>query len=178
MLPQDTIPPDLKARVEDIGSNCADFLNAFFAALGSKVHSNDLGTLFNRIKTIEVSQRPFDKHDTPPSANGLAIGDGSNRQIYIKPAPWSASPNYQECRWNAIATTVVNELLHHSRATGVFEDSSLDKAALRLMNPTELKEARGLMNGKNYEAGTVGHRAVTGNCKPTNPFVLHQGDNE
>ena len=101
--PQDTLPTDLKDRVQDIGNNCADFLNAFFGALGSKVHSNDLGTLFDRIKTIEVSQTPFDKHDTPPSANGLAIGDGKNRQIYIKPAPWSASANYQEFRWNAIA---------------------------------------------------------------------------
>jgi len=160
---------DLRARVEDIAGNCADLLNSFFDALGSKVHSHNIGTLFERIKTIEVSQKPFDKHDTLPSANGLSIGDGTNRQIYVKPASSSAAEHYQEFRWNAIATTVLNELLHHSRDKGHFLDPSLDKAAFGLMSPAEQASARALMKKDNYEAGTVGHRFISAHCKPTNP---------
>ena len=174
--PQDTIPSDLKARVEDIGHNCQEFLNRFFNALGSKVSSPDLGKLFDRIKTIELSQKPFDKHDVPSEANGLAIGDGGNRQIYIKPVPsvdfehYLANEHYQEFRWNAIAKTVVQELLHHARISGTFQDSNLDRAALKVMNPADQAEARAKMKSKDYFPGMVGHGLVGSNCNVTNPY--------
>jgi hypothetical protein len=167
--PQDTLPKDLKERVEDIGKNCADFLNEFFDALGPKVYSRDLGTLYNRVK-IGLSEKPFKSPGVRRDSNGLATGSGSDREIYIRPAPWSKSENYQEFRWNAIATTVLNELLHHARDNGVFLDSALDKAALRLLNPAEQLAAKAQMKQKGYAAGTIGHRAVTGNCRPTNPY--------
>jgi len=166
---QDTIPADLKARVQDIGGNCQDLLNKFFAALGSKVHSSDLGILFDRINSFELSQKPFDKHDVPSHAVGLALGDGNNRQIALKPAAWSAVEHYQEFRWNAIAKVVVQELLHHSRESGVFSDGDLDKAALRIMNPQEQAAARAKMKAKDYQVGAVGHGLIGSNCYSTNP---------
>jgi hypothetical protein len=86
------------------------------------------------------------------------------------PAPWSAVEHYQEFRWNAIATTVVQELLHHSREKDKFSDPSLDKAAISLMEPADQAIARIQMNEGGYVAGTVGHRLVNKNCKPTNPI--------
>lgn len=135
----------MKDRVQDIGNNCADFLNKFFDALGSKVYSRDLGTLYDRIKTIELSEKPFKSSDVPSNAQGLSSGSGTSRQIDIRPAAWSNSGNYQEFRWNAIANIVVNELLHHARDKSLFSDSALDKAARRLMNPAEQVAADGQM---------------------------------
>ena len=134
---QDTLPKDLKDRVQDIACNCADFLNRFFDALGPNVHSRDVGTLYDRVKKIELSEAPFKSPGVPREATGLASGSESDREIYIKPAAWSESENYQEFRWNAIATNVLNELAHHARDSGTFSDSALDKAAKRLMSPAE-----------------------------------------
>jgi YD repeat-containing protein len=173
---QDTLPGDLRARVQDIGRNCQDLLNRFFGALGSKVNSADLGTLYDRIKTIELSQKPFDKHEDVSDADGLALGDGDNRQIYVKPIPsnlfehFQRNEHYQEFRWNAIAKIVVQELLHHARNSGTFSDSSLDTAALKLMNPAEQAAARKMMTDNKYKVGSVGHRLIGSNCNVTNPF--------
>ena len=174
--PQDTMPSDLEGRVKDIGSNCQEFLNRFFGALGSKVFSPDLGTLLKRIKTIELSQKPFDKHEGVADADGLAPGDGDNRQIYIKPIPSSefkhdlANEHFQEFRWNAIAKAVVQELLHHARKSGHFDDRSLDQAAYRIMSPAEQAAAREQKKVGNYKVGTVGHGLVGSNCYVTNPY--------
>ena len=106
----------------------------------------------------------------PPGirAEAIASGDGKNREIYIRPRPEAAAFN-QEQRWNAMAKTVVDELLHHSRDKGTFSDNALDTVALRLMNPDDRKTARDEMNGRGYQDGTVGHRLVDQNCRSTNP---------
>ena len=170
LLPQETLPKDLKERVQDMADNCADFLNKLFEALGPRVHSRDVATLYDRIKTFTLSEKPFKRQGVPSDANGLASFSGSNRQIHIRPAPWSNSANYQEFRWNAIATTVLNELLHHSRDNGLFSDPALDNAVRSLMSPDKRAVADVEMKQKGYRAGTIGHRAVTGNCKATNPY--------
>jgi hypothetical protein len=69
-----------------------------------------------------------------------------------------------------MATTVVNELLHHARKDGTFSDSILDRAALRIMSAEEEAKARAEMKKGGYVDGTIGHRAVTANCKATNPY--------
>lgn len=160
----------MKDRVQDIACNCADFLNRFFDALGPNVHSRDVGTLYDRVKKIELSEAPFKSPGVPREATGLASGSESDREIYIKPAAWNESENYQEFRWNAIATNVLNELAHHARDSGTFSDSALDKAAKRLMSPAEQIRADAQMKQKGYAAGTIGHRAITANCKATNPY--------
>jgi hypothetical protein len=114
-------------------------------------------------------EKPFKSAENKDS-NGLSSGSGGDRQIYNKPTSWSEVPNYQEFRWNAMATTVVNELLHHSRDNNIFLDRDLDKAAKSLMNPDELAAADAQMKQKGYVPGTIGHRAVTANCKATNPY--------
>jgi len=170
LLPQDTLPPDLKARVQDIGDNCANFLNGFFDALGSNVHSKDLGTLFDRITKIEISSKAFKQNGISSDAAGFVTFFGKDRQIFVRPAASYDSPNYQQFRWNAIANTVVAELLHHARDTGVFSDGNLDRAALKVMESTEKAAALALMKSKGYRAGIVGHRLVTQNCRSTNPY--------
>ncbi|HEV8428739.1 MAG TPA: hypothetical protein VGQ41_12635 [Pyrinomonadaceae bacterium] len=86
------------------------------------------------------------------------------------PADSYGSPNYQQFRWNAIANTVVAELLHHARDNGVFSDRNLDSAALKVMDPTKKPAALALMKSKDYRAGIVGHRLVIANCRSTNPY--------
>lgn len=141
-----------------------------FAALGSKVYSHDLGTLFDRIKKIQISSKPFKQPGVSSKAIGLAGGDGKDRSIFIKPAAWSDNKDYQEFRWNAIANAVVAELLHHARTTGKFSDRNLDSAALTVMNAGEKAAALVLMRSKGYATGTVGHRLVKQHCRSTNPY--------
>jgi hypothetical protein len=167
---QDTLPSDLKARVQDIGDNCADFLNQFFDALGPKVHSHDLGALFDRLTKIEISSKAFKDYGLPPDAVGTVTFFGKNRNIFVKPAAWYNRPNYQQFRWNAIANTVVAELMHHARNNGIFSDSDLDNAALKVMEPTEKKAALATMNSKGYQSGVVGHGLVKQHCRSTNPY--------
>ena len=62
--PQDTVPTDLKARVQDITGNCAGFLNNFLNALNTlsksgQVYSHDFGYLLDRIKTVSTASDEF-----------------------------------------------------------------------------------------------------------------------
>jgi len=175
LLPQDTKPDDLTARVQDITGNCSDFLDNFLNALSRSgdVYSHDFGALLGRIKTVSMaSDEFFTKNNAPSYAAGLSLGDGNNRQIYIRSTETTArtAATNQQFRWNAIATITVAELLHHSKTGGKFSDPQLDQAALSLMTGKELDNARAQMAQKNYAAGSVGHTLVKNRCKATNPY--------
>jgi len=172
------VPTDLKERVQDITGNCSEFLNDFLNALNAlsksgKVYSHDFGKLLDRIKTVSTaSDQFFAIQNAPAYAAGLSLGDGNNRQIYIRSnaiTPATAAKN-QQFRWNAIAQVTIAELLHHSRSSGTFSDPLLDQAALSLITGKELNDARAEMAKKDYAAGSVGHTLVKTRCKPTNPY--------
>lgn len=170
----DTVPNDLRDRVQDITGNCSEFLGDFLDALSKsgKVFSNDFGKLLDRIKKVDTaSPELFAKNGAPANATGMALGSGDNRQIYILSNQTTATTAARDpqFRWNAIGQITVAELLHHAKSDGRFSDKELDKAALSLLTGKELDKAKSEMKSDKYQAGTVGHRAVKERCKPTNP---------
>ena len=176
MNPQDTVPDDLKVRVQDITGNCSGFLDDFLNVLSKKsgpVFSHDFVELLGRIKTVKTaSDEFFAKNNAPAYATGLSLGGDNNRQIYIKSnatTEVTAATN-QQFRWNAMAQITIAELLHQSKTSGRFSDPELDRAALSLLSGKALDDANAQMNQKNYAAGSVGHTLVKNRCKPTNLY--------
>lgn len=172
------MPTDLKARVQDITGNCSGFLDDFLNALNAlsksgQVYSHDFGKLLDRIKTVDTgSDEFFARNNAPSYAAGMSLGDGNNRQIYIRSNATTAATaaKNQQFRWNAMAQITIAELLHHSRSSGIFSDQLLDQAALSLMTGKQLDDARAQMAKRDYAPGSVGHTSVKNNCKPTNPY--------
>jgi hypothetical protein len=89
--------------------------------------SHTLG--LDHIKTLAISQKAFDDVNAPSDRVGMAIADGNNRQIYVRPNPATAAKN-QEFRWEVISVIVFAELLHHAKGDGLFTDKNIDQAAL------------------------------------------------
>jgi hypothetical protein len=179
--PQDTVPTDLKARVQDITGNCSEFLDIFLNALSKygKVFSHDFGKLLDRIQTVSTaSDEFFAKNNAPSYAAGLSLGGDNNRQIYIRSNAITATTaaNNQQFRWNAIAQITIAELLHQSKSNGRFPDPELDRAAVSLMNRKQLDDAKALMSQKNYAAGSVGHTLVKSTCRPILTVHYQGGD--
>lgn len=162
---QDSLPENLKEKVEALAGKCKNLLDSILKALGEKkVESFDFGKLFDRVGgkniSINASKFPKNKDGTENTAMGTSEKEvWSNRRININPAHIPISG-----REGHIVGVVLQELLHHARSSGLFEDEDLDNAALSLMTSKEQATRKAYMAKKGYKAGSVGHGFVNGNC--------------
>ena len=134
------LPTDLKARVMDIVNNpttrCLEFIANLLAAaaIDGEPFSYNVSDLFDRVG----NQAGFrlKKMENAGEANRR----GNKRVIYVNPVPATGlenDPRGLNHTLNGYAATVLVELMHHAKASGLYSDRTLAKALFSLLTPQE-----------------------------------------
>ncbi|HEU4837636.1 MAG TPA: hypothetical protein VFS90_24615, partial [Pyrinomonadaceae bacterium] len=150
------LPSDLKDRVAGIVNNqntdCANFIQRLFAAVAGikgDTYSDDPMKLFERVNR----QAGFKLKNTSPYG-GQATREGNKRVIYINPVLSSSDPRLIEHTQNAYAVTALNEIVHHARKSGLYDDRTLSRAIFTLLTP-EQRAQNPLPKTSNVEVNSV-----------------------
>jgi len=119
-------------------TDCADFIKRLIGAASTKgkASSDDPLTLFDRVN----GQAGFKLKNIDPKYGALSSFEGNGRVVYMQPHSSSADPRLLEHSNNAYAVTVLNELMHHARNSGVYTDRTLGLALFKLLTPGQQKE--------------------------------------
>jgi hypothetical protein len=131
------LPTDLKDRVSNIVNNpetdCAEFIKILLGKANEKAFSDDPMKLFERVE----SEKGFRLGNTGKSG-GLAVMTGGKREIIISPVSATNDPRLSEHQAYAYAVKVLNELMHHAKSTGRYDDRDLARAIAKSITPAEL----------------------------------------
>jgi len=136
------LPTDLKDRVASIVNNpdtdCASFIKMLVATatgISGKAFSDDPMKVFERVN----SQGGLKLRNTSPYG-GQATREGNKRVVHINPVLSSSDPRLIEHIQNAYAVTALNEIMHHARKSGVYDDRTLSRAIFTLLTPEQRAE--------------------------------------
>jgi YD repeat-containing protein len=143
LVPQNKLPLplNLRDRVSNIINNpkskCAEFVKNLIieaAKLDGAAFSHNALDIFNRVE----NQAGFQLKNIKDS--GEANRKGSKRVVYVKGVSVSGDERVIDHTLNGYAVTVLNELMHHAKKSGLYNDRTLARAAFALLTPTERKE--------------------------------------
>jgi YD repeat-containing protein len=132
------IPVDLLGKVTAIVTKreCADYIHELLsatAAIGGEAFSYDALDLYNRVQ----SEGGFKLKRLKADHAGEADIRRGKRVVYLQPRTIDKDPRVVEHTNNGYAVTVVNELMHHARKKGVYDDRTLARAAFSLLTREE-----------------------------------------
>lgn len=141
VAPQNTVPlpSNLRDRVSEVVNNpktdCAEFIQKLLGAAAKygKAFSDNAMDLFDRVQR----EAGFKLKRLASNHGGEAGFEGSKRVIYIQPRSSSGNSRELEHTMNAMAVTVVNELMHQARNGGTYEDRTLGRSIFTLLSPEE-----------------------------------------
>lgn len=118
---------------------CAEYISNLLEAASEKsgpVFSYNALDLFDRVQR----EGGFHLKQLETDWAGASSFVGTKRVIYLKPRSVSDNPRVDEHTANGYAVTVVNELMHHARKSGVYNDRVLARAAFSLLTADEQAE--------------------------------------
>jgi hypothetical protein len=146
-----TLPSDLKQQVQNIATNCADYMDRLLNQLGSKFTAETFGDLFDRVgmNHIKIEHKEFERLGEPDAA-GLA--EYNPRRIFINTTV------------TAIARVTTFELLHHAANRGSFDDYALDNAVIALMDPGARRDPEKEKQLKGYKRASIAHKELNAKC--------------
>jgi hypothetical protein len=114
--------------------DCKDYIKKLIAAVDKNdKYSDDALKLFDRVN----GEGGFQLKNITSKYAGQADINGGNRVVYLRPKSPYGNSRLDEHSTNGYAVAVLNELMHHARKDGVYEDRSLGKAAFKLLTPAE-----------------------------------------
>ena len=132
------LPTDLADRIVKITQQeaCFTYIWALLDEVSAKngaYFSDDTLKLFNRIGKFKLKKNM--------KFSGEADYDGNQRVVNIKAHELAGTETDRELEHmsNAYAITVLNELMHHAKKSGVYDDRALAEAAFKLLLPDEQK---------------------------------------
>jgi YD repeat-containing protein len=136
------IPSDLRDRIDKIvkktDTDCRDYIKKLLDAVNPKndLYSDDPLKLFDRVN----GEGGFQLRNIRSKEAGEASFSGGKRVIYIRPIYSYSDSRLDEHSTNGYSITVLNELMHHARKSGVYEDRPLAEAAFKLLDPQQQAE--------------------------------------
>lgn len=114
-------------------TGCAEFIKKLIGNLKDKAFSDDPMKLFERVE----KEKGFRLGNTGKYA-GLSSMPNGKRQVKIGPIGSTADSRLSEHQAYAYAVTVLNELMHHAKNSGMYSDRDLARAISKLLAPDEL----------------------------------------
>ena len=69
---------------------------------------------------------------------GLAVMNGGKREVILHPTSATSDPILSEHQANAYAVRALNELMHHAKMSGRYDDRDLARAIAKSIAPDEL----------------------------------------
>ncbi len=132
-----SLPTDLKDKVANIVNNpntdCAKFLKILLGNANEKAFSDDPIKLIERVE----GEKGFRLGNTGKYW-GLAAMTGGKREIILRPVNATNDPRLAEHQAYAYAMRALNELMHHAKLSGRYDDRDLARAIAKSITPDEL----------------------------------------
>ena len=156
------VPSNIRALVSGMAarSASADVLEKLEEKLSSYGNLLQIGENKTFVETVFDSMEEI--RIDPKEAGSGARTNGS--AIYLNKAP----NGNQTFINNFFAKFTLQELVHNFRTSGMYSDSTLDKAGLGVLDdidPIRAASERERRKEKGYVQGSIGHRLVTGACQ-------------
>lgn len=112
------------------------YIKKLLAATKGRTKSNDAIKLFERVER----EGGFHLRRLERNWGGASNFNGNKRVIYVNPVTTPANDREKLHSEYAYANTVLNELMHHARKSGIFTDRALARAAFSLLSAEDQRK--------------------------------------